>query len=493
MKLPTSNLTLSHGWSFRDLPLSLRDELSAKVAATNPQWLSLKNYSPYGYVPYSIPQTIYFLIEEKGAITVPRGVNLERVSKEFRQWLFDNPAANQQSGKKFNSKLFPRLTLNPEQRKLYNQAVAQLPNRPAGNLLLLAPTAVGKTILQAYLAFKLGYKTLVVFPTALVKRAWLTDLAKLFGLSSKDVGLIQQNVWRIGKNFTLASMATLQNRRDRWEELHREFGTLVLDEVQGISAPNLYAFVSRFTGRYLIGATATNLRNGKPIPELELTFGPAVAKMDANDVPTANSVPVERVEVVKTSFIYEIDPEDSINWHALALEMAADETRNAQIVANCLKDWKAGRSLLVVTKRHEHVEMLADMLKEAGIPDVNRLTGLTTPDRRYTDILLRGVSKRDVRCLVATSRAITVGANMPALDTLHMAIPPVYLDSIEQLLGRIRRKHDDRKHPAKVVWYLDVNVSYLRDHVFERRAVKVFQKMKIKGYETPASQIPGFE
>lgn len=471
----------------------LKDELADKVSAKNPVWVAMKAYSPYGYVSPAIPETIYFLIDEKGAITVPRGVSFRTGSPELKKWLDQNPAFDFRTGKKFSTKLRPLLKLNPEQTRLLDEAWSNIPNRPAGNLLLLAPTAVGKTILQAYLAYKLGYKILVIFPTALVKRAWMNDLHKLFGLSPKeDIGLIQRETWRIGEHFTLASMATLQNRRDRWDELFREFGTLILDEVQGISAPNLYSFVSRFTGKYLVGATATNLRNGRPIPELELTFGQAVAKMDANDTPTANSVPIDRIEVINTSFIYDLDSEDAINWHSLALEMAADETRNALIVSNVLKDWNEGRSILLVTKRHEHVEMMADMLQEAGIPDVNRLTGLTTPDRRYTDILLRSVSKRNVRCLVATTRAVTVGANMPALDTLHMAIPPVYLDSIEQLLGRIRRKHDDRKHPSKVVWYLDANVPYLRDHVFGKRACVVFRKMKIKGYEATEKSYPGF-
>lgn len=478
---------LCNGWLLRGLPAHLIDECQDKLRTVNPAWIAASRFSPYGYVSPSLPKFKLFCRLEQGGLLIPRGFPLNLMSQEFTDWFNSAETVDRRKGrllaKSLALKFRPGFKLNPEQQTLWDSCLNGLRTgaRPAGNCLALASTSVGKTIFQATLAYSLGFRVLVLCPTELILRTWFEDLNKAFGFSRDLIGLIKQKTVRIGSVFTLASLRTLTRRQHLWEEWSKEFGTLVVDEVQGVSAPQLSQYVASFPGRYVIGATATDTKNGAIIPELRYYFGKPLSVIDTGASETSTSLPIDKVKVVETHLTYQ-GQEGNLNWYDLCQHMFSDEARNALIVENVYQDWKRGRSILLVTKFHDHVELLVDMLVERGIPDVNRLTGRTNSDSRYTDKLLEFTNQRRSRCMVATIQAASTGANIRALDCLHIGIPPIYTDTLEQLLGRIRRKHDASKKNAEVVWYLDTLVPYLCNHVFHTKARSVFRKLKVKGY-----------
>lgn len=463
--------------SIRGLSCEAANEIVARNTFRNPAWLAAKSRSVNGWVAPHIPEYLKFAWNTSLGLFMYRGSLSRRFTTDTEAQLRN--VAWQDKRTTFPVKFPPlRCSLNAEQNFLLEGLPASV---PFGTYLLLASTAVGKTILQAALAAKFGQRTLVVVPTDLIFRGWLADLEKLFGFTRKEIGVLKAGKWKIGETFTLATMQTLGRRTRQWDELNEAFGTIVVDEVQGVTAPTLFSFVGQSPAKYLIGATATSQsREGTENRYLRALFGKPLVTLDTYAQDTSTSLRVSEVRVVNTEFTYDYQ-QDNLDWADLAMAISSDEARNELIVQNVKADWLEGRVILVTTKRSEHVRVLLDMLHEAGVDNANEISGVTNVNKQYTTSLLKAVAKRSVTCLVATDSAIKTGANIPPLDSLHIAMPPANARDWEQLIGRIRRK-EEKKSDAILTVYNDLRVGYLRN-LFHRMAETVFRKLKLPGYE----------
>lgn len=450
----------------------------AACSYRNPIYDQTLRYSPWGTVSANIPEFLFTARMEGNTLYIPRGFNPDDLPA-LRQPYWDK--IQWRDERREAPVDFPacRLSFSREQNLLLKDLdrVLTSAEAPFGNLLYVVPTSGGKTIFQAAAACKLGHRALVLCLTEQIKRAWLKDLEKAFGLSPRDLGLIQQQTFRIGKHFTLASVQTLARRQSRWPELFEQFGTVVLDEAHTITAPSIYRFISESPAKYLLGATATPKTRGKFNFYLYDHFGKPRKTIMAQERDTETSFSLKQVDVHYTLFKYKT--EGVIDWNHLLDHLLTDEARNQMMVYQIIKDLRRKWVVLVFTKRVTHAHLLQDMLKQRGISDVNILTGDTNADRFYTEKLVEAVSNGDVRCVIATT-AIKLGANIPALSSLHLATPVANTTDLEQLIGRIRRKSPG-KQGCKVVYYQDLQVPYL-SNLFKRIAVPVFRKLRVPEY-----------
>lgn len=462
-------------------PDELVTHMENELTFENPQYAQVMRYSPYAYT--KVPEFISLLKMQRGNLILPRGVDLKRAPKAFRRMMLEGRFEDNRHSVKAK---FPRrlLTLNDEQEHLlgYAQRARKMNKRPTGTFLIVASTSTGKTILQAVMAEELGQRTLVLCKTNLIRSAWQADLEKLYGLPRKEIGLIQQKTFRIGDQFTLSSLATLHRRKERWDEIFSHFGTVILDEVHLLPEDSVMAFVSACPCKFLIGATATIRKSDEKKRRIVYNhFGEPLTELEAVISETATSLPIADVKEVSTNFDPPIGKLD-FDYMRLVDLMIGDDNRNALIAKHAYQDWAAGHCVLVTTNRVAHAQLLAAELEELGIPDVNVLTGSSGSATQYR-ILVDALLAGHVRCLVATDQLISVGANLPPIDRLHVAIPIADADKFKQLLGRIRRKSPKTgKVDAKVCYYIDKQCQYLYG-LFKRTALGVFQEMRVGKYE----------
>ena len=456
----------------------LKHELLQAFTVSNPAYEQAARFSPWG-APKLIPEFIMLAREEGNAVVVPRGIlpHAQLSAKglaEFKSIRWTQKTNNAPTD-------FPelRVTLNPEQETLlkgYRKAIKENLN-PFGTYLFIAPTSVGKTIGQSAIAAIAGQRVLVLCLTNRIMLTWRDDLEKAFGIPKKEQGIIQQAKWNIGKHFTLASVQTLARRKDRWKELHDQIGCVIVDEADTISAPSIYNFIFEFPARTIIGATATHLSSRHNI-YLQAAFGNPVTRIITSYRDTASSMAVQDAFTHNTQFNYKYSPLD-LDYHDLTQTMALDEGRNKIIVNQVRLDIKNGLTPLVVTRRVPHVQLLKDMLKEAGV-DCLTITGEDNANRAQVDRDMKQIMAREIKCVVATDRAILRGANINPLDVLHVTMPESKRD-LEQLAGRIRRRYD-KKTKCLIRYYVDRNVPYLYNK-YKREAVAAFRTLKIKRYQ----------
>lgn len=485
MKLKPIRGTLCEALRIYDCPELLRDHLAASLTYANPAYEQAQRFSPWENS--RIPRTVCLLTEYPDYVEIPRGIDWQLQLSDAAKKLW-HKIRWEDHRSEFNVKFPPRrLQLNNDQRALQSAFLKSERNkeRPFGNYLMVVPTSGGKTIAQALLAETTGQRTLVLCKTNLIKTAWQEDLFKLYGFNLADLGSIQQKTFRVGEHFTLASIATLSRRKALWQELFSSIGCLVIDECQLVGADTIREIVAACPAKYIIGMTATDTRRDGKTYLVRNLLGKAVKRIHNKQEETESSLPLADARIVPTNYRYLDDkgqPVDRLmlDFTAMVTQMTQDAARNRLIAAEAVKDWRAGHCVLVATPRVDHAEALLKEARLLGVREANLLTGETNADRTYTDKLLASIFAGHCRFLVASLQAVKLGANINPLDRLHLAIPPSNKSDLEQIIGRIRRKHKNKKD-AQLTWYYDVLVPYW---VSKHKSVfyPVMRKLRVPRY-----------
>lgn len=135
-----------------------------------------------------------------------------------------------------------------------------------GGVLQLA-CGKGKTVIALELASRLSVPTLIIVDNTHLLGQWRDAILggekrpPLLGLSPKDVGLIQGDVFDWQKPVVLATYHTLANLAATLpEEVRRWFGLIIWDEGHHIAAPTFARSADLFYG-YRLALTATPVRD----------------------------------------------------------------------------------------------------------------------------------------------------------------------------------------------------------------------------------------
>lgn len=479
--MPKPKLIVRNGLRVFNPPIDFVEEVLSLYTIRNPAYANALAFSPWGKVSDEIPKVLTFAKyrRKNKVLSIPRGFDSAKLSPKWRKWFDQQRCIDKRAEAPVEHKK-SYISPKKDQRTMIEsfKAAENAQKRPLGAFLVIAPTSSGKTLGQAFIAASTGQRVLILCATNLIKNSWYRDLYMAYKIKREDIGLIQQKTWKIGEHFTIASIATLQRRKERWKELFASIGCVIADEIHMISEPRLQEFLKACPCKYIIGATATEKKDNGGNFYLPTFFGEPIVKLKTSNKDTATSMALRKVRVVNTDFLYSYD-RLNLDIHDLDIHLAGDEERNRRIVAEAMKDWKKGHSVVIAVKRVAHVLLIREILREHGVKDANYIYGGSNTKKRYTESLTRAILNRNVRMVVATIQAIKLGANLNPLNRLHVAYPPNRLD-LEQLIGRIRRR-DKLKKDNAVVYYLDKRVQWLRNRYIQK-AIPVFREQGAEGF-----------
>ena len=142
---------------------------------------------------------------------------------------------------------------------------------------------------------------------------------------------------------------------------------------------------------------------------------------------------------------------------AIYRDLAADEQRTRQVIADVLAALSKDRNCLILTNRTSHLESLAGLLREAGHDPVIRMGAKS---RAAALARLQPQPGGPPLLAVATGPYAGEGFDCPALDTLFLAAPVANKGSLTQYAGRILRAYEN-KTTAEVHDYLDERTGVL--------------------------------
>ncbi len=316
--------------------------------------------------------------------------------------------------------------------------------------LCKAPTQSGKTLCVLEAACRLGRSTLILVDTATIARQWIESVEGVYGKGGPRIvmqgglplrcGLVREDRFEVAP-FTVAMVQTLM-RRELAPEVRAAFGTIIVDECQGVPCDSVWGAVSRFAPSYILGLTATPDRPdglGEAIPWI---VGPEIARLERRpeaDVTFVHvpfkHVPVEKVREDGSRYMgrYRLQNFGQINNVAVEKHLAADEDRVNLVAATAVQDARAGLQVLVMVGIVEHLRVIAQAIRRQA-PDIG--LGLFFGSEDDPRVMGNPI-------VITTAKKAAKGASLkPPPTSFVMAVP---LSDPRQAMGRVLQPQAPRR------------------------------------------------
>ncbi len=417
---------------------------------------------------YPNPRFIFSGEMRPNEILLPRGV-LEKA-----QSILNNNGAEvvlrDDRPKKHRLKVAFSGELTEEQAR----AVAAMKKHEAG--ILVAPPGAGKTVMGCALIAERKVSTLVLLHRQPLVEQWKESLRTFLGLGKGDFGVIAGSKKKRTGKIDLCMLQTL-TKLEELNELAADYTQVIIDECHHIPAASFEGVMKQLPARYVVGLTATPYRKDGLEKILFMQCGPVRHEMASVD----GGVLKKEVVVRETGFRPPEDAGTKLPYHVLMELITTDAERTRRIAADAAAAIGEGRVPLVISDRKDHLRSIDVAIRaNAGDgPVIFQLDGdLSAKERKLTlTALTERLAAKLPLVLLATASLIGEGFDLPALDTLLLAMPLSFEGRMVQYAGRLHRAFEG-KTGVRIYDYVDAyNAMTLKMY---RKRIKAYTAM---GYE----------
>lgn len=418
------------------LPQVLANRLIRLAAFQNPEFFKAQAMR---FSVWDIPRVIGNAENFPNHIGLPRGC-LDAV----KELLLDNGIQCELVDER--SKGSPlELTFAGQLRADQEVAVQEVIKHDAG--VLCAPTAFGKTVTAAALIAKRGVNTLILVHRTELLKQWQERLQAFLTLDKGYVGVIGGGKSKPTGKIDIAVMQSL-SRQGEVNPIVESYGQVIIDECHHVGAVSFDAILKRVKAKYVLGLTATPIRRDGQQPIIFMQCGPI-----RHSAARPLSAPQD-LEVVPRYRDLRIETDQDAGIQEIFKLLANDDARTGAIAAEIEAAYRAGRKVLVLTERTEHLTAIQKALVDRGVePFV--LHGRMSKKQRGTLVeSLDALPGSSARVLLSTGKLLGEGFDHPALDTLVLAMPVSWKGTLQQYAGRLHRDHAE-KTTVKIIDFVD--------------------------------------
>lgn len=340
-------------------------------------------------------------------------------------------------------------TLYPEQQYVYNEAT--------DNCFINAPPSFGKTYTSLAVITKLKQKTLVLVHSINLMEQWANEVEKVLGFKPGTIGNSQYNT---ESNIVIGTVQTVKNNINK---LSSAFGTVVVDECHKIASPTFKNTIDKLKSRYKIGLSATLKRKDNKHVYMPDYIGLKTI------VPETTNILNPDVHVIKTNI--PLVSRSDTGW-AKAINTLVAIPEYKDLVVNLARIYSTmGHKVLVVSDRVEFLKQCSELTENSvcitgEIKSTETRQELQDSIYDYTNVLYGSIS------------IYKEGVNIPALSCLILATPVNNDGLLEQLVGRVARNDENKKHP--VVVDIALSGAMARRQLNQRIAYYNSKRMDVK-------------
>lgn len=331
----------------------------------------------------------------------------------------------------------PAFVLREEQQKALDTFLRHFENGGIGGLLS-APCAWGKTIWASSLIQALQVPTLVVVHKEFLMKQWKDRLEST--LPHVQIGICQQDVCDFEGKHVVIGMVHSMASKEYSQLFYNWPGLIIVDEAHRIAARSWALVPGKFKSKLRLGVSATIRRKDGTENVFNYSIGRIIFRAkEKRLIPIIKRIHSKFKMVRANSFNPNLAPESVILGY-----LCKNEARNSKIIETLLDAVKAGRKVIVVSKRLPHLEKLDGMLRrECQQKKLNISIGWYVGGMKEEQL----EASEECQVIFGTVQFCSEGLDIPALDTIFLTVP---VADIEQLVGRILRPYTGKKDPIVV-------------------------------------------
>ena len=370
---------------------------------------------------------------ENGYLILPRGclsdvitiLSNQQIKLEHCDKRFDGAELGQI---KFTGKL------KNQQKKAVNALFEQT------NGVFVASTGFGKTVTGLALIAKRKVNTLILVHNRQLAEQWLERI-KVF-LTGVEVGSLLGGKDKLTYEVDVTTYQSLVSRNGiDIKPVIEKYGQILIDECHHLPASNYESLIKSVHAKFIHGLTATPKRQDGLEKLMHFQLGPIVYKA------TALASGFEQyVNVTQTTTCFPPEwllAETKPHISQVYKHLLCDQARNEMIVKGIKQSVDNDRSVMVLTERKEHIELLSVMIANKGINVVELHGSISAKQRQERIEFLSGIGTKDKAkeyeptIILATGKYVGEGFDLPHLDTLFITLPIAWKGILAQYAGRI--------------------------------------------------------
>lgn len=347
--------------------------------------------------------------------------------------------------------------------------------------IIKAATGAGKTLIAALVTAKLGKKTIIY----VIGKDLLHQFHKFFEeVFQTEIGIIGDgecvikdiniaSIWTIGQAIGLKKTQILldseedekgvsKNKYVEILKLMKEARLHMIDECHMAACETIQQVYKYINAEHIYGLSGSPWRDDNADLLIESILGRYIVNISASYLIKNGFLaqPLIRFRVVPP---YPVKLERNYK-HIYKYYVVENDVRNG-LVLNAAKSMvEKGYQTLVLFNSIKHGKILYDLFKDHMICAI--LDG--SDDQETREQVKQDLLDGKIQCILA-SKIFDIGVDIPSLSGLVIACGGKSSVKALQRVGRVIRKHKDKKFAA-VVDFVD-NAPFLLDHSIARRAI----------------------
>lgn len=322
--------------------------------------------------------------------------------------------------------------------------------------VIVSPPGSGKTIIGLELIAQKKQPTLILVHRKQLFDQWIDRIQNFLSIPKKQIGQIGNQINKIGKEITVAMIQSLI--RGDLTELKNRFGMVIVDECHHIPAKSFREVITQLNCYYLYGLTATPKRKNNDEKLIYVYIGNIIYEMTQKELLAQQNIKAE-INIIETElfvpFDYKID-----NYETVSQVLMFDTARNGQILKDIDENISRFKSILILTERRNHVNILNLYLKEKY--ETIAISGDDSERSRKSK--LEQINLGHFQIIISTGQYFGEGIDISALECLFIVYPFTFESKLVQYIGRVQRSGK----PPVIFDYRDSKIDYF-DKMFKQR------------------------
>ena len=428
------------------LPMQLINFLKEELNFFNTEYIIKKNI---GKNTFGTERYFKFIEETEKDILIPRGT-IGRLLRYCRDNKIENDFIDER--KKHNN---ISISCNVNLRDHQNSALEATSKKDIG--VIVAPPGSGKTIIGLKIIAEKQQAALIIVHRKQLADQWIERIQTFLGIPKNEIGRIGQGKTKIGEKITVAMIQSLGKELEKPETvLCNSFGTIIVDECHHIPAETYRNTIGKLNTFYLYGLTATPFRKYNDGKLIFIHLGDVISEIKSQEViGHKKAIIVIRNTNLDIPFNSRTD-----KFETLSKVLVHDSTRNKLILDDITIELKAGKRVVIITERKEHIDALNQYLKQTY--ETITLSGEDSENSRNSKWKI--LKERNFQVLITTGQYFGEGTDLDSIECLFLVYPFSFEGKLIQYIGRVQRS----EIAPYIYDYRDSKIDYLNKLFLKR-------------------------